>query len=79
MLDVYPPADKAMKRNEVRDAIVVLLDQAGIAHQLVRGGRHDRLVFEYAGRTHKVIMPNTSSCRHAAANARGFVRRLLRT
>ena len=65
-------------KNEVRDSVEKLLDAAGIAHRFVPSGRHAKVLFEHNGRPEFVVVPNSPSCRRAAANARSFVRRLLR-
>jgi hypothetical protein len=65
------------RRNPVYLALAHELDRRHIAHVLVPGDHH-RLRFSHAGRAHSMVIPSTPSDRRSAANARAYLRRLLR-
>jgi hypothetical protein len=67
-----------MNRNPVYRAVAAVLDEMNIPHLLSYGGRHDSVRFSHAGRTFRVIVPKSPSDRRATANARAFIRRLIR-
>jgi hypothetical protein len=66
------------RTNPVYRSIVAVLDQHGIDFSLRRLGKHASVCFAHGGRQHKVVLAVSPSDRRAPANARSYVRRLLR-
>jgi hypothetical protein len=66
------------RANPVYRAIVGVLDHHSIAHEMRRGSRHNSVHFMHGGRAHRVIVPQSPSDHRGPANARCFIRRLLR-
>lgn len=67
-----------LNRTGVYRAVVGVLDAAGIAHRVERGGKHASIRFEHGGRERRIIVPLSPSDHRAPLQARAFVRRLLR-
>jgi hypothetical protein len=66
---------------ELQNMLLRELEHVGIrgAHFVATNGNHRRLVFSYGNTEHSLVLANTPSDRRAAANARAYLRRLLRT
>ena len=67
-----------MKHKDVRNAVVRVLDDAGIVHRTLQRGRHPFVNFVHNGKSIKVWLPVTPSDVRSVHNARAFTRRLLR-
>ena len=46
-----------MKRNDVRDAVICVLDDAGIVHRTLQRGKHPFVNFAHNGKSMKVWLP----------------------
>jgi hypothetical protein len=67
-----------MKKNEVYDAVVRELDDAGIRHTRSHRGKHEAVAFVIGGQQQLIIVPASPSDWRAPKNARCHVRRVLR-
>ena len=67
-----------MKRNDVRDAVIRVLDDAEIVHRTLQRGKHPFVNFAHNGKSMKVWLPVSPSDVRSVNNARAFTRRLLR-
>jgi hypothetical protein len=67
-----------MKHKDVRDAVVRVLDDAGVVHRTQQRGKHPFVNFVHNGRSIKVWLPISPSDIRSVQNARAFARRLLR-
>lgn len=63
---------------QIYTAVTAELDALGIPHRLHHGAKHDAVVFDLAGKTHRVVISRTPSDRRTLANAMALLRRLLR-
>lgn len=68
-----------MRANEIVRDLTKILEDAKVAFELRRTGKgHYQFVFQAGQMRCCYVVPGTTSCSRAAANARAGVRRLLR-
>jgi hypothetical protein len=67
------------RRRETVEAALGALEEAGIKGAVEQtNGKHFRISWEWNGVGRSVVVSSTPRCSHAAMNARGDVRRILR-
>lgn len=66
-----------MRQHEHREVTEDALRAVGIKGIFSMNGKHCKIEFVFAGRTHAVFFPNTTSDWRAVKNHRAFMRRKL--
>jgi hypothetical protein len=67
-----------MKKTDVSDAVIRVLNDANIAYSVHQGSKHPAVLLVHGGKSVKVWLPASPSDVRSVKSARAFTRRLLR-